>query len=104
MVNDLQPAYATDNDYFLSNFTLFATPDSLKKVATSVRLGTVQVIDSSLRRTIKTIPSSYFSQTALWTLLQAQLSTKDSSLLRTFNESRECPIESLCSAVTEAIP
>jgi len=41
MVNDLQPAYATDNDYFLSTFTLFATPESLKKVATSVRLGTV---------------------------------------------------------------
>ena len=86
MVNDLQPAYATDNDYFLSNFTLFATPESLKKVATCVRLGTVQIVDCSLRRTLKSIPSCYFSQTALWTLLQAQLSTKDSSLLRTFQQ------------------
>ena len=104
MVNDLQPAYATDNDYFLSNFTLFATPESLKKVATCVRLGTVQIVDCSLRRTLKSIPSSYFSQTALWTLLQAQLSTKDSSLLRTFQQQRECPIEAICTAITETIP
>ena len=61
LVNDLLPAYATDNDFFLSTFTLFATPDSLKKVATSVRLGTVCLIDNSLKKTIKTIPSSYFS-------------------------------------------
>ena len=104
VVNDLSPQYATDNEQFLATFILFCTPQSLMKVASTVRLGQVSLFEFGLKKSLTSLPTSFFSQQALWTLLLASLSQHDSTMLKPVTQHRESPIDSLCQAITDALP
>lgn len=48
VVQDLASAYATENEFFLTTFVTFCSPQSLQKLATSIRLGKVRLFEGSI--------------------------------------------------------
>ena len=130
VVQDLMPAFATDNDQFLTTFVTYCSPQSLHKLTMSIKLGQIKLFSEAgglansglfskhkqSRRGLPSggqqnqetaLPVSYMSQQALWTLLVASLEQPESTLIsrssRAPSEIQHCPIEILGRFITDQI-
>ena len=48
VVQELVSSYATENDHYLNLFVTFCSPQSLQKLATSIRIGHVRLFENGL--------------------------------------------------------